>query len=190
VADWFEPSLDLEYAAKTIRTYEIRFIPGLLQTPEYGREVVGLRYPGSEVGRRVELRLHRQRVLLERRSTVLWAVIDEVALRQQIGAPGVMQRQIAALVKATELPNVIIQVLPAAAGLRAGTGNSFSIFRSRPKQVPDVVYLEHLDRAEYFSDPRASEPYNVHMEAIVIAAKKPDQTVTVLEQIARGEELL
>ncbi|GAA0733885.1 helix-turn-helix domain-containing protein [Dactylosporangium roseum] len=189
VADWFDPYLALESAAQTIRTYEIRFIPGLLQTPEYAQEVIGLRYPRSEVARRVELRLHRQRMLLERRSTVLWAVIDEMALRQQIGAPQVMQQQIAALVKATEAPNITIQVLPSREGLRAETGNSFSIFRSGPKRVPDVVYLEHLDHAEYFSDSSTTDPYKVHMNAIGVAAKRPAQTVAVLEQIARGDEL-
>ncbi|MER7004552.1 Scr1 family TA system antitoxin-like transcriptional regulator [Dactylosporangium sp. NPDC000555] len=91
--------------------------------------------------------------------------------------------------QATEAPNIIIQVLPARDGLRAETGNSFSIFRSRPNQVPDVVYLEHLDHAEYFSAPSATDPYKVHMDAVGVAAKQPRQTVAVLEQIARGEEL-
>jgi len=189
VSDWFDPYLALESAAEYIRTYEIRFIPGLLQTREYAREIISLRYPHPEVERRVELRLDRQRKLLDRGSTVFWAVIDEAALRQKIGPPELMQRQIAALIAATKRSNITIQVLPSRDGLRVETGNSFTSFRSRPHRMPDVVYLEHLDNAAYLSEPSLCDPYKVQINAINVAAKKPSETVAVLERIARGEEL-
>jgi hypothetical protein len=118
-------------------------------------------------------RLHRQRMLLERRSTVF--VSGDRRNRTTPTDRGA--RGHAAADRGPGQGDRVAEhhhrgVLPAADGLRAGTGNSFSIFRSGPKQVPDVVYLEHVDRGEYFSDLRASEPYNVHMQAILIEAKK------------------
>jgi len=40
LADWFQPYLGLEEAASVVRTYEIQFVPGLLQTADYARAVV------------------------------------------------------------------------------------------------------------------------------------------------------
>src|SRR5689334_19041977 len=40
--DWFGAYLGLEAAAELIRTYEVQFVPGLLQTPEYARAVARL----------------------------------------------------------------------------------------------------------------------------------------------------
>jgi transcriptional regulator with XRE-family HTH domain len=39
---WFETYVGLEEAAALIRTYELQFIPGLLQTEEYARAVISL----------------------------------------------------------------------------------------------------------------------------------------------------
>jgi transcriptional regulator with XRE-family HTH domain len=40
VPPWFEAYLGLEHAASVIRSYEVQFIPGLLQTPDYARAVM------------------------------------------------------------------------------------------------------------------------------------------------------
>jgi hypothetical protein len=39
---WFQNYLDLEQAAELIRTYEVQFVPGLLQTDAYARAVIML----------------------------------------------------------------------------------------------------------------------------------------------------
>src|SRR5690349_13339488 len=39
---WFQNYLDLEQAAELIRTYEVQFVPGLLQTDNYARAVIML----------------------------------------------------------------------------------------------------------------------------------------------------
>ncbi|HEU4346408.1 MAG TPA: Scr1 family TA system antitoxin-like transcriptional regulator, partial [Actinoplanes sp.] len=42
VGTWFQNYLDLEGAAELIRTYEVQFVPGLLQTEAYARAVIAL----------------------------------------------------------------------------------------------------------------------------------------------------
>src|SRR5262244_1092265 len=42
--NWFEAYVGLEEAASQIRTYEIQFVPGLLQTEDYARAVTMLAY--------------------------------------------------------------------------------------------------------------------------------------------------
>ena len=78
---WFHSYLGLEMAAELIRTFELQFVPGLLQTPDYMRAVVQLGrdrpLPGPEVERLVALRTGRQQILTRKRSVRFWAVIDE-----------------------------------------------------------------------------------------------------------------
>ncbi|MFD0784812.1 Scr1 family TA system antitoxin-like transcriptional regulator, partial [Micromonospora azadirachtae] len=59
---WFQSYLGLESAAALIRTYEVQFVPGLLQTPAYARAVVLLGHGTAapdEIDRRVGLRVRR-----------------------------------------------------------------------------------------------------------------------------------
>ena len=42
LSTWFQNYLDLEQAAELIRTYEVQFVPGLLQTDAYARAVIML----------------------------------------------------------------------------------------------------------------------------------------------------
>src|SRR5487761_640294 len=63
---WLEPYVGLEAAASIIRTYQIQFVPGLLQTEAYARALLRTGYPtvtDDEIARRSELRLSRQEVL-------------------------------------------------------------------------------------------------------------------------------
>src|ERR671912_516455 len=56
---WFHTYVGLEEAASLIRTYEVQFLPGLLQSAGYTRAVVesgAPDLPADEVERRVEVR--------------------------------------------------------------------------------------------------------------------------------------
>jgi hypothetical protein len=190
VPDWFGCYLGLESAAESIRTYELRFVPGLLQSPSYAREVIRLRYRRpEEIERRLALRMQRQQTLFDGGTPKLWAVIDEAALRQRAPARAVMDEQLRFLAEATERPNVVIQILPITDGLRTAAGNSFTLFRLRSAHLADVVYLEHLDNAEYLADTDRCDPYKLHLTEIVVAARDPSETRRLLGEIARGEDL-
>lgn len=64
--EWFDRLVGLQEAAAAIRTFEIQYVPGLLQTPDYTRAVVERGLPtaaAGEVARRVELRTRRAQLL-------------------------------------------------------------------------------------------------------------------------------
>src|SRR5947209_14712093 len=64
--NWFQAYLGLEAAAALIRTYEVQFVPGLLQTEDYTRAGVLLahdRASRADIERRVALRKDRQQTL-------------------------------------------------------------------------------------------------------------------------------
>jgi transcriptional regulator with XRE-family HTH domain len=183
---WFRTYVDLESAATLIRTYEGQFVPGLLQTDDYMRAVVGgahLDQSSEEVGRRVRLRMARQTLLTREHPPRLWAVVDEAALRRPVGGREVMRRQLERLVDATKLPNVTLQVLPFDTGAHSAMVGAFSILRFADRELPDVVYLEHLTSALYLDRRDEVEKYLDVMELLCVDSEPPAKTVDLLTKI-------
>ena len=183
---WFRTYVDLEQAATLIRTYEGQFVPGLLQTDDYMRAVVRgahLEESSDEVGRRVRLRMARQILLTREGPPRLWAVVDEAALRRPVGGKEVMRGQLERLIEATKLPNVTLQILPFAVGAHAAMGSAFSILRFADRELPDIVYLEHLTNAVYLDRRNEVERYLDAMELLCVDSEPPARTVELLERI-------
>jgi DNA-binding XRE family transcriptional regulator len=184
---WFRAYVDLEQAATLIRTYEGQFVPGLLQTDDYTRAVMGgaLAETAEEIERRVELRRARQALLERDNPPRLWAVIDEAALRRPVGGARVMRAQIERLLECAELPSVVLQVLPFGAGAHPAMVGAFTILRFADDDLPDIVYLEHLTGAVYL-DKRDDVLRHLHvMESISVRAARPADSAVILAAIAK-----
>jgi hypothetical protein len=182
---WFHSYLGLEAAAQLIRTYELQFVPGLLQTPEYVRAVVQLgrtTIPDQEIERRVALRLSRQEALTRPNPIKLWAVVDEAVLRRPIGGVKAMRVQLEHLIEACRQPNITLQVMTYSAGNPA-TGGAYSILRFPEQDLPDIVYIEHLTSALYLDKLEDLDQYTATMEALCVAAPPPSRTESILTGI-------
>ncbi len=183
---WFQSYLGLEAAATLIRTYEIQFVLGLLQTPEYARAVIMLGHAGAtpdEIDRRVELRRQRQQLLDRVEAPQLWAVIDEAVLRRPIGGYEVMRGQIEALIEAAKKPNVRLQIIPFNAGGHAAAGGPFAILRFPEPELPDVVYVEQLTSGIYLDKRDDVDQYAIAMERVCIDAEPPNNTPEILGKL-------
>lgn len=180
---WFQSYLGLEAAAALIRSYEVQFVPGLLQTGDYARAVVLLGHGAAdpaEIDRRVALRMQRQQLLHREDPPQLWAVVDEAALRRPIGGPAVMRGQLTALIEATKSPNIRLQVIPFAAGGHAAAGGAFTILRFGDQELPDIVYIEQLTSALYLDKRDDLDYYAVAMERLCVEAEPPERTPDIL----------
>jgi transcriptional regulator with XRE-family HTH domain len=151
--DWFAAYLSLEQAASQIRAYEAQFVPGLLQTADYARALLGAgnpHAPSEATDRRVALRLRRQELLTREAPPRVWIVMDETVLRWPVGGPEVMRAQIDHLIEMNALPHVTLQIMPFGNGphpaMRAG---AFHLFRFRAPELPEIVYLSGLVGAVY-----------------------------------------
>jgi hypothetical protein len=185
---WFQSYLGLESAAVLIRNYEVQFIPGLLQTRDYARAVImlgHLRSPMAEIERRVGLRMVRQELLTRPEPMQLWTVVDEAALRRPIGGPEVMRAQLEALIEATKLPNVRLQVIPFHAGGHAAAGGAFSILRFPDQELPDVVFVEQLTSAIYMDKREDVDQYAAAMERLCLEAEPPNHTADIIQAILK-----
>jgi hypothetical protein len=183
VPSWFLSYLGLEESASLIRTYEVQFVPGLLQTADYARAVIQLGHhdkDDAEIEKRTELRRHRQNVLRRSAPPQLWAVIDEAVLRRRVGTRAVMREQVESLIEATRLAHVRLQVIPFDAGGHAPAGCPFAILRFPERGLPDVVYVEQLTSAVYLDKPADVDHYAVAMERACLTAEPPDRTAAIL----------
>jgi transcriptional regulator with XRE-family HTH domain len=183
---WFRAYVDLESAATLIRTYEGQLVPGLLQTEDYMRAVIAgahLDDPPGEAEQRVQLRLGRQALLERTDAPRLWAVVDEAALRRPVGGSKVMRAQLERLIEATRLPNVTLQVLPFALGAHPAMVGAFSVLRFADRELPDLVYLEHLNNAVYLDKRDEVEQYLDLMETICVGSDPPAKTAQFLDKL-------
>jgi transcriptional regulator with XRE-family HTH domain len=187
LAAWFRAYVDLESAASLIRCYEGQLVPGLLQTEDYARSVIrgALEDRPEEIERRVGLRMARQTLLGRPDAPRLWVVLDEAALRRPVGGRKVMRAQLQRLIQATEMPNVILQVIRMQAGAHPAMVGAFSILRFADPDLPDVVYVEHLTNALYLDKREDVERYLHVMEAISVRAEAPGRTAEILDEIVR-----
>ncbi|MFF5516709.1 helix-turn-helix domain-containing protein [Streptomyces coeruleorubidus] len=181
--EWFDRLVGLQEAAATIRTFEIQYVPGLLQTPAYTRAVVerGLpNAPAGEVERRVELRRHRARLLFRPDAPQLWAVIDESVLLRVLGSTEVMREQLAHLVEMAERPNVTLQIVPLNVTNASAPAIPVTYLRFGGLDLPDVVYLEHIKSANFLEDLDETEEYRIALDRLADEALKPRESLELL----------
>lgn len=181
---WAETYIGLEQAASLIRSYEIQFVPGLLQTADYARAVTQLGYHDMrEVDRRVELRIQRQQVLDTPSGPTLWAVVDEAALRRQLAGPELLRAQLDHLIALSERPNVQLQIAPFHFGGHAAAGGPFTILRFAESDLPDIVYLEQLTSALYLDKRADVDQYASVMDRLCAQIEPLDRTADILGKI-------
>ena len=169
---WLELYIGLEEAASVIRTYQVQFVHGLMQTKDYARAVIliaNARAPAEEVERRVSLRMQRQQLLTQPGAPELWAVLDEAALCRSPAGP-VMRAQLRHLLQLTDLPNVTLQIVPFNVGPHAAAGGPFTILRFPEPDLPDVVYLEQLNSALYLDQRDDVTDYMAVMDRLCVQA--------------------
>ncbi|MFI5492804.1 DUF5753 domain-containing protein [Actinoplanes sp. NPDC051859] len=146
VAERYDEYVAFEAEAAAICEWEAQVVPGLLQTDEYAYAVieVGADVQDPEtVQRRTALRMARQKVLTREPPPRLCVVLDESALRREVGGRDVLRRQLERLVEASCRPDVELRVLPLSAGAHAALGEAFLIFEFADGRMP-VVHSEDL----------------------------------------------
>jgi transcriptional regulator with XRE-family HTH domain len=181
--------ISLESQASAMRTLENSVVPGLLQTPEYAREVTRAAVGGAPDGKvdaLVEVRLARQDVLRSNPPLRLSAVLDEAVLRRTVGGPEVMAQQLRRLRETAHLPHVRIQVLPFGAGAHVGLTGPFVIFSFPNTSDLDVVILDHLASSLYLEGKEDLQAYSEAFNSLRIQALSPEDTLDFIADVADG----
>jgi transcriptional regulator with XRE-family HTH domain len=179
---WFEDFVGLEEAANRIRTYELQFVPGLLQTEDYARALASHGDPKmvtDAVERRVALRMRRQKLLVGPAAPRLWAVIDESVLHRPIGGAKVLKAQIDQLLELTALSHIALQVVPYSVSGYHAEG-AFTLLSFAEPELPNIAYIEHLSGALYLEKLDEIETYSRALDQLAVVGETPDRTRQLL----------
>lgn len=142
---WFRPWVDIEREAVTLRSFELTWVPGLLQTEAYARATLtgGVLTPGA-IDEFTEARMNRQSIIeRETEGPLLIALLDEGVLRRRVGDDrALMAAQLTRLLDYVETDTVQLQIVPAAAPSYPGLDGPFTI-----ADLPDGSRIAHVDSA-------------------------------------------
>jgi transcriptional regulator with XRE-family HTH domain len=141
----FGQYLQVEETAAILRFWEPLVLPGLLQTADYARAMIigtGLGDSVERVNEYVALRMERQAILDRDNPPQVCAILNVIALRDEIGDSRVMRGQLEHLIEIAARPNIALHVVPGGAGSHPGLLGHMVIAGFAGRDRPDVAYLE------------------------------------------------
>ncbi|MDN3245588.1 transcriptional regulator with XRE-family HTH domain [Streptomyces sp. DSM 42143] len=183
----FAEAAEAERAATAIREYASMLIPGLLQAPGYARAVCRAYQPTATdavIDELVAARMERARLLADPTELVLWAVIDEAALRRITGGRRVMADALRHLAGLMRDNRVIVQVLPFDAGAHPAMQGCVRLMDF--VDSPSLVYLEGVGTGRVDDDPATVARYRVYYDLLMMSALPPGKSLSLIEELAQN----
>ena len=189
LSEEYSTYIGLEAGAETLFTFD-QVINGLLQTPEYAHALLH-DGPGEiaseQLERRVEIRTERQKLITRDDDPLrLWVVMDEAALRRQVGGPAVMRAQLEHVLELAALARVTIQIIPFAVGAHAAVGGAFTILRFPEPEDPDAAYVETPGGELFVENPEEVGRFQIAYQRLQAAALSPGDSVEFVANAARS----
>jgi transcriptional regulator with XRE-family HTH domain len=174
----------LESKAIEIALYECHIIPGLLQTSEHARSVIGAAQPPyspDDVERMVAARLARQSVFERSPAPALSFVLEEGVLRRPIGGTMVWRQQLERLLEVGRLHNVVLQVMPMNCDTHSGLDGRIELLK-----FPDGTAVGRSDGAfngRPISEPKHLRILELRYGTIRAQALSPRESLALIEQL-------
>lgn len=139
--------VQLEAEAASLKVFALAVVHSLLRTEDYLRAVLRATSPSApakEVDRLAAFHLERQRqsLLQPENPLELIAVLDEAALRREVGGRDVLRAQLEHLLRSMEAPNITVQILPYDKGAHGALNGSFTILDFPDPSEPSVAYVD------------------------------------------------
>ncbi|MGI5169838.1 helix-turn-helix domain-containing protein [Spirillospora sp. CA-253888] len=182
--------IGLEAGASAVCIADLVVFPGLLQTEDYARAIIlggPAQISTEQIERHLAVRMRRQKLLTRAEDPLrAWTVLDEAALRRQIGGPKVMRDQLDHICQLSELPNVTVQVVPFDRGAHPATANAFVILQFPEEDGPDAVYSETLSGELFTEIPAAVRDYHVAFRALQADAPDPRTSIDFIASVRDG----
>jgi DNA-binding XRE family transcriptional regulator len=160
--DWFTGLIDFERDATLHRMWEALLVPGLLQTPDYARTMIGTKPRNLEAD--LETRMARQARVFERENAPIVSVIlNWAAIEQCVGGRDVMRRQLTHLLEMGERPNVNLRIVERDAGAHVGLDGSFRLLTVSDREI---AYSASPERGRLVLEPAEMHEYAVRYDLI------------------------
>ena len=183
----FATYLGLENAASQLRIYKCSRIPTLLQTADYARAIHAAGLVSGQFradDRQLELQLERQRQARANPPKV-WVVIDEAALRRQVGGPEVMRQQLEYLCEVSSSPRLFLQVIPFSSGAYVSLDLPFVILSFPDPVDPDVVCMGYATGCLWIEDMAEVDRYNLYFHHLQATALSFDDSLAHMTSVLK-----
>jgi transcriptional regulator with XRE-family HTH domain len=131
--------LGYESAANTIRGYHPSLIPGHVQTSDYVTALFDAGQPDHKARQRIDLRMARQERIFHENGPQVEMIVDEAALRRQVGGPATMRGQLSFLKELVNEGRATLRALPFTSGAHDSMDSSFFLLGFRDDE--DVLYV-------------------------------------------------
>ncbi|WP_407700357.1 helix-turn-helix domain-containing protein [Streptomyces beihaiensis] len=151
---WSEDYMKHEWEALAISFYANQVLPGLLQTENYARAVLGERVPAydqDEIETKTAGRVDRREILRRKAPPTLSFVVWEPVLDLKVGGPQVGREQLRQLRADAHLPAISLQFMPMDSPSHAGLNGPFILLETPDHQ--HLAYLETQRGSQWVSDP-------------------------------------
>lgn len=182
-----DPYIGLEQGASSITVFSMYYVPALLQTEAYARDIIRTIAPKMDLEvheERVEARLRRQKLLEQDGRPGYHALLDEAVLRRRVGGPVVMAAQLDKILKLDRDGKVTVQVIPFAVGAHAAQDSNF-VFLEFQGSSP-VVFVELLSTNLYQERASDLERYREALEYLRDQALNPRDSVALIAEAQRA----
>jgi transcriptional regulator with XRE-family HTH domain len=179
--------IPLEAEASTVREFAASSLPGLLQTPDYARELfeTSLRPRSREtLERDVTVRMIRQERLTSAEQPLeLLTVIEEGVLYRLLGGRAVMRAQLAHLIAAAEISTVTVQILPTDVGGHPGLDGAFTVLSFEGLREPEMGYVEHPMGSMHIEKEEDVARARVVFDHLSSVALSPAESTALIERV-------
>jgi transcriptional regulator with XRE-family HTH domain len=172
--------LEIEQAATVVQSFDLLYIPGLLQTPAYARAIMVAVEPGisrQRLNSGVELRLQRKERVFDGAQRDLTFIVDQAALERMPSSAETRRAQLAQLRRPPEGCRVL--VLPFESGPHpAAVG--FTIFDFDSEEIPRAVHVEWSEttKGDVVEEDEGIKPYEqywAHLRTLTLTEKESSQ---------------
>jgi transcriptional regulator with XRE-family HTH domain len=183
------PFIGMEQAATAITCFGMYFVPALLQTEDYAREIIKGIAPKIDqdiLAQRVEARMRRQKLLLAAKPPKYRALLDEAVLHRQVGGPAVMTAQLDKLLSLMREEKAAVHVIPYEVGAYGAIDSNFDYLEFGGTKLPDLVFVEGLVSHLYLERPDELARYREALEYLRDEALNPRDSAKRIEEIRDG----
>ncbi|TMQ92807.1 helix-turn-helix domain-containing protein [Actinomadura soli] len=132
--NWNKNYLAFEARSSEIRMYDGQLVPAPFQTPDYARALL-MAGRAKNLEKAVEARMARRAILHKPDAPEVWVLIAETVLGPHVGGRDVMREQIAHLIELSQLPHVILRIVPNSAGANEGLDGPFKVLKVKEGEI-------------------------------------------------------
>jgi transcriptional regulator with XRE-family HTH domain len=179
------PFIGMEQEAASITSFEMYFVPPLMQTESYARAIIrGIdrKIDSKILEQRVKARLRRQELLRSNNPPRYRALLDEAVLHREVGGKSVLREQLDRILRLSKENLATVQILPFNIGAHGSTDSNFDLLEFDGSLLPSLVFVEGLVSQLYLEKPEEIRRYREALEYLRDEALSPRESLALIAE--------